>query len=51
MRMSQQPKWTFDDPEANSSPMAAGHFTKEEINDLNAIYQSLLTSINDWAKR
>ncbi|KAF8318548.1 uncharacterized protein EI90DRAFT_3133153 [Cantharellus anzutake] len=41
---------SFDDPEADVSPLVAGRYSKVEIKELDAIYQSFLTSINDWAE-
>ncbi|KAF8338896.1 uncharacterized protein EI90DRAFT_3117960 [Cantharellus anzutake] len=41
---------SFDDPEADVSPLVAGCYSKVEIKELDAIYQSFLTSINDWAE-
>ncbi|KAF8330336.1 uncharacterized protein EI90DRAFT_3016785 [Cantharellus anzutake] len=41
---------SFDDPEADVSPLVAGRYSKVEIKELDAIYQSFLISVNDWAE-
>ena len=47
--------WLVDEDFFGSSedltPLVSGHLKKEEIHELHSIYQMLINSVKDWARR